>query len=61
MSKLNKKHKETLKNIKKEIDKKPQKNISYSELKKMIPERTVNNIQVKVKETPIYDPQIFLV
>ena len=56
MSKLNKKHKETLKNIKKEIDKKPQKNISYSELKKMIPERTVNTIQVKVKETPIYDP-----
>lgn len=54
--KLNKKQKETLKNIKKEIDKKTQKNISYSELRKIIPERSVNQIQVKVKETPIYDP-----
>lgn len=56
MCKLNKKHSETIKNIKKELDKKLQKNISYSELKKMLPDRSVNPIQVKVKETPVYDP-----
>lgn len=56
MCRLNKKHKDTLEKIKKEIDKKSQKNISYSEFKKMIPERKVNSIQVKVKETPMYDP-----
>lgn len=56
MCKLNKKHSETIKNIKKELDKKTQKNISYSELKKMLSERSVNSIQVKVKEMPAYDP-----
>lgn len=56
MVRLNKKHKKTIKNIKDNFDKNPKKNISCLELKKMLPDRSVNSIQVKVKETPMYDP-----
>lgn len=54
--KLARKHKETVKNIKKQIDNKSDDFISYSEIKKMLPDRTANAINVKVKETPVYDP-----